>query len=85
MARHTIDTSLPHWQKLKIDLQALVHDFDAQQLDIVAFAKRYEHAAKTLLGATQSEGLSSMRFRCVVKALDLATPKSELLEFLNEH
>jgi hypothetical protein len=85
VAKHNIESSAPHWQDLKQDLLAMVDALDKDIVDVVPFAKLYEKSANALLHATAAEGLSSMRFRCAVKALSLATKKSELLGFLGEH
>ncbi|MDX2021222.1 MAG: hypothetical protein SF187_13360 [Deltaproteobacteria bacterium] len=78
----------PEWMSLKERASALVaalpdqgHD---QLIDTLAVAESFKAVAMQLLQATYSTGQTSKRFMAVVKALDLATPKSALQAFLQD-
>jgi hypothetical protein len=82
MSKHDVSPHEPIWQELAAALSAMSAMLAQPSMNLVQLAERFETAANALLAGAQQSGLSSLRLRAVVKALDLKTPKSTLERFL---
>lgn len=72
------------WHIVIENLQLLIASLEnGAPQNIYDFAARYHHLAHAYHAAIQAEGRSSMRMDAVLKALDLTTKKSELVNFIN--
>jgi hypothetical protein len=72
------------FEQLRVSVKALDALVSAPAADPNGLAKAYASVARAMDAVAASMGLPSARFRAVVKALDLRTPKSALQAFLDE-
>jgi hypothetical protein len=73
------------WRAVSEHLAAMTAAVAAAQdgrVDLMRFAEGYAALSRAYLAALMQQGKTSMRVECVVKALDLKTPKSALEKFL---
>lgn len=88
MASFNLQPETTPWNNLSEQLLALVRQLetpDGKPVNMIKFAEGYQSLARAYVQAVESEGRTSMRADAVVKALDLRTPKSLLLAFLERN
>ena len=83
MPRASLSTEHPAVIDLKSTARSLVELCEDEALDLVKLGKALELIVQQAHGVVQASGRTSIRFRAAEHALDLATPKSELDQFLN--
>jgi hypothetical protein len=69
---------------LRAHVQALSSMLAGEHVNITETGKLYGRITRALLDAIEQGGHSSLRFRAAAKALDLKTPKSQLLSFVGD-
>ena len=74
----------PAWDALRAALARMQSLLDADAVHLVDLGKAYAALASAMLAAAEASGQTSARFRAVVRALDLRTPRSAIEAFAGE-
>lgn len=78
-----VSPDVPSWAEVRRHIREMDAAFDDQDLTPLVLAKGFAGLAEAMCAAMEADGATSSRFRAVVKALDLKTPKGALQRFLS--
>lgn len=74
----------PCWSTLKASLSSVLKMISGDEVNLLDTTKEFASATVTLKRALDDSDFQSMRYRAACKAINLKTPKSELVSFLDE-
>jgi hypothetical protein len=84
MGRYEVTARTARFEEVRNALERIRVLLDGPTVNLIGLGKAYQALATAIEAATSENGPPSLRFRAVVKALDLRTPKSSLESFVEE-